>query len=113
MQMKEFHLGDVLSITTHRLVSPRHMEGIYDILNFMTGDNLFTHQLPRASDECEPHLLEQFPQLKEVDASGVNEENYQQWLADQVTKYGEKLTVKPLPTDVHEVKHPISKKPSR
>src|SRR3990167_7087526 len=29
----------------------------------MAGDNLFTHQLPRASDECKPYLLEQFPQL--------------------------------------------------
>ena len=63
MQTKQFHLGDVLSITTGRLVSPRHIDGVYDILNFMTGDNLFTHQLPRASDECKPYLVEQFPQL--------------------------------------------------
>lgn len=64
-QTKDFHLGDVLSITTGVLVSFRSMEGIYDILNFMTGDDLFTHQLPRATDECKPHLLEQFPELKE------------------------------------------------
>ena len=63
MQTKQFHLGDVLSITTGRLVSPRHIDGVYDILNFMTGDNLFTHQLPRASDECKPYLVAQFPQL--------------------------------------------------
>lgn len=107
MQTKEFHLGDVLSITTGRLVSPRHMDGIYDILNFLTGDNLFTHQLPRASDECKPHLLEQFPQLKEVDASAVNGKNYKQWLAKQVAKYGEKFTVKPIPNGAHEVKNPV------
>ena len=76
MKTKKFHLGDVLSITTGRLVSPRHMDGVYDILNFMTGDNLFTHQLPRASDECKPHLLAQFPQLAEVDTSGVNGKNH-------------------------------------
>lgn len=46
---KRFHLGDVLSITTGHLLSPRHMEGVYEILNHMTGDQLFTHQLPRAS----------------------------------------------------------------
>ena len=63
MQTKQFHLGDVLSITTGRLVSPRHIDGVYDILNFMTGDNLFTHQLPRAFDECKPYLVAQFPQL--------------------------------------------------
>lgn len=61
--MKEFHISDVLSVTTGRLVSSRHMDGIYEILNFLTGDNLFTHQLPRAMRECEPWLKTQFPQL--------------------------------------------------
>ena len=35
------------------------MDGIYDILNFLTGDNLYTHQLPRAMRECEPWLRAQ------------------------------------------------------
>ena len=61
--MKRFHISDILSVTTGRLVSSRHMEGIYDILNFITGDNLFTHQLPRAMRECEPWLKTQFPYL--------------------------------------------------
>jgi len=60
---KLFHIGDILSITTGRLVSPRHMEGVYDILGYMTGDSLFTHQLIRAADRCKPVLLEQHPFL--------------------------------------------------
>lgn len=68
--MKLFHISDVLSVTTGRLVSGRHMEGIYEILNFLTGDNLFTHQLPRAMRECEPWLKTQFPQLME-DSPGM------------------------------------------
>jgi len=64
--MREFHLGDILTITTRKLVSPRGMEGVYGILNYMTNDNLFTHQLQRATKECAPFLLEQFPFLKEV-----------------------------------------------
>jgi hypothetical protein len=61
--LKSFHISDVLSATTGRLVSSRHMEGVYDILNFVTGDNLYTHQLPRAMRECEPWLRTQFPTL--------------------------------------------------
>lgn len=61
--MKTFHISDLLSITTGRLVSSRHMDGVYEILNFLTGDNLFTHQLPRACEECSPWLRTQFPQL--------------------------------------------------
>ncbi len=63
----KFHISDVLSITTGRLVSTRHMEGVYKIMNYMTGDNLFTHQLPRASRECEPILVAAYPQLSKDD----------------------------------------------
>ena len=64
--MVKFHIGDVLSITTGKMVSPTGMDGIYKILNFMTGEDLYTHQLPRAMRVCAPHLLQQHPQLAEV-----------------------------------------------
>lgn len=60
---KSFHTLDILSITTGRLVSPDHMDGVYSILGWMTGRNLSTHELPPASDICKPHLLRCFPQL--------------------------------------------------
>ena len=65
--MRHFHIGAILSVTTGRLVAPNGIEDVYSILNHMTGDNLFTHQLPRAGEECKPWLLRQHPQL--VDAS--------------------------------------------
>jgi hypothetical protein len=61
--VKQFHISDVLTATTGRLVSDRHMDGVYDIYNFLTGDQLFTHQLPRAGRECESWLRSQFPHL--------------------------------------------------
>jgi len=70
--MKLFHIGDVLSITTGRLVSPSHMDGVCSILAFMTGDdNLFTHALPRVADECKPWLRVQYPQLFANDWRGL------------------------------------------
>lgn len=61
--MKNFHVSDLLSVTTGRMVSSRHMTGIYQILNFLTGDDLYTHQIPRAMRECRPWLQSQFPEL--------------------------------------------------
>ena len=105
---KAFHLGDILSITTGRLVSPRHIDGVYDILNWMTGDNLMTHQLPRACRECEIPLLHQHPDLTAIevpDFPGGDKESvkrfYGQWLAGQVAIYGETREVAPLGTDEH------------
>ena len=105
---RDFHIGDILSITTGHLVSPRHMDGIYDILNYMTGDDLFTHQLPRAMEQCKPHLLQQHPQLEEVDTTSVSEKNWERWLGQQAVKYGQELPVKPLSLRSRVIKDPLT-----
>lgn len=112
---KEFSLGDVLSITTGRLVSERHMDGVYDILNWMTGDNLFTHQLPRAAEACAPVLCAQLSRLNpeenaelkaEVEGliqslEGLNEKAEREaaisaWLVTLKAKYGDSFQIIPL-----------------
>jgi len=107
-EQKLFHLGDILTITTGKLVSKRHMEGVYDILNFMTGDNLFTHQLGRAIDECKPHLLAQHPQLAAITGDEVTPENFKAWIEAQCAEFGEELMVQQLPEHEHEVIDPMS-----
>ncbi len=91
--IREFHIGEVLSITTGRLLSLQGMKGLYDILNFMTGDSLFTHQLPRAGERCQPALFAQYPELKNVDVEGVNPENFPSKLLEFTEQYGEYLAV--------------------
>ena len=107
IENRSFHLGDILSITTGRLVSPTGMDGIYDILNYMTDDELYTHQLPKASDEYKPHILAQYPQLEKVDASSVNGKNWKSWLEQQIAKYGKELEIKPLISGFHVHKDPV------
>lgn len=104
-ETREFHLGDILTITTGRLVSPRHIDGVYDILNFMTGDSLFTHQLPRGMEECQGPLLAQHPDLAAIvppeDFGPDPEAGVAAWLAEQVAVYGEMREVAPLAADEH------------
>jgi hypothetical protein len=105
---RDFHLGDILTVTTGRLVSPRLMDGLYDILNYMTNDNLFTHQLPRASDECAPYLLKQHPYLAAVAPPDFpTQDAAWEWLNEQVAIFGERLPVSPIPLDAHTYKHPV------
>lgn len=98
-QVRNFHISDVLSIITGRLVSTRVMEGYCDILRFMTGKPLFDHQLLRATDVCAAALLRQHPFLADIDASEVNKDNWREWLAQQIELHGETLAVFPLGDD--------------
>ncbi len=105
-----FHLGDILSITTGRLVSNRHIDGVYDVLNHMTGDSLFTHQLPRAAEECAPHLLAQHPDLADVPVPDEfdSKEHVEAWLAEQARRFGEYRDVAPLASEDHTRIDPLA-----
>lgn len=108
---KQFHLAHILSITTGILLPAPDveypMETVYEILNFMTKDNLYTHQLPRAAKEVRPYLLEQFPWAKEIDASNIGSGEWDTWLAQQVEKYGAWHMVAPMHLEDHENIDPI------
>ena len=106
---KHFPLGDILSITTGRLVSRTEVDGVYRILNYMTSSDLFTHQLPRASTVCAPVLLSQHPQLRDVIVPKEFDDSAHvwRWLAEQEANYGATLPVASLNGDEYEVCNPI------
>lgn len=104
---REFHLGDVLSVTGRILVSPRAMEGLQDILEYMAGEGVWTHQLVRVSEECKPWLFRQHPQLQGISDEGIGPDNWRVWLDGLVKEHGEYLEVEPIPKDDHAHKNPI------
>jgi hypothetical protein len=112
---RTFHLGDILSITTHRLVSPRGMTGVEDILTWMTGERrLVTSQLPRAGDECRGPLLAQHPDLAGVEVPDFGDipdeagQRVELWLTEQAAIYGESREVAPLHADDHTHIDPLT-----
>lgn len=91
---QNFHIGDVLSIITGKLLSPTGMDGVRAILEYMHGaPGIFTHQIPMAMERYKPFLLQQFPMFASIDDSVINTENYTSWLEEQITKYGEVFAV--------------------
>lgn len=104
---KSFHISDLLSAYSGYLVSTRHMAGVYEVLNFLTGADLFTHQLPRAMDECRPWLYKQHPLLDGIDCSGLNPESLPAWVTRIVAQYGETLEIEPMPRGGFEHRDPV------
>jgi hypothetical protein len=105
---RSYPLADILSVTTGRLLSRQHMAGIYNILNDLTGDDLFTHQLPRAMDACRPAVLAQHPQLDGVTPpEDIDVPDLMAWLLHAERRFGEELTVEPLAPGAWERLNPI------
>lgn len=72
---RRFHIGDILSIVSGRLVSPRGMQGLYDILEYMTDDSPNTIQLGRFADECRPYLEGQLGKATELEIPETIKDN--------------------------------------
>jgi ornithine cyclodeaminase/alanine dehydrogenase-like protein (mu-crystallin family) len=84
------------------------MPGVYEILNHLTGDSIYTHQIPRVVRECKPVLLKQFPQLAEIDASAVTPENCAAFMNDLSQRYPAQYEVEPMPPGEHYEIDPVS-----
>lgn len=106
---KIFHIGDLLSVTDRYLVSPNHIHGVYDVIDYVTGEAHFTHQLPRAAEVVKPWLLEQHPWLAEIEVpDGLDSEaKVLKWLEDLTAKYPAHHTVEPMPFGMYVGREPI------
>lgn len=76
---QEFSIEQVLTVTTGRFLL-QDVGKLYEILNFMTGESLYTHQLVRANEPCRTSLFRQHPFLEGIDAPHVTGENWKSWL---------------------------------
>jgi hypothetical protein len=112
---REFDIGDVLSVTTGVLLCPVNgsrtspIQGVYDILNYMTGDNLYTHQLPRVRKEAAPVILARHPQLATIEIPEfASPDDVPAFVAALREKYGAAFAVPRMNADQHERIDPLS-----
>lgn len=77
MPNKTFHYADVLSVTDGRLISPRHIDAVYDVTGFVVGDDgVDTLSLAGLHDVVKNFLVNQFP-----------------WMVDKAVEIEQAITV--------------------
>lgn len=109
----KFKIGTLLTVSKHVLVSEDGLEGLYKILDFLTGDVLFTHQIPRVLNECSPYIDEKFPWMKDIEMPRFGDEkneakkNIDVFLEKIYALHGKSLDVEPMPAGRHAFKNPI------
>ena len=106
--MRDFPTADVMSTLTGRLMG--QISGVYEVLNWMTGESVYTHQLPRISREAQPVILAAHPELAPTiaEAESVTRDNYQAVLSDWVSRFGETISVPKFSAAEHEAIDPLS-----
>jgi hypothetical protein len=62
---RAFNVGAILTVIGGPFMCD--IGEIYGLLGWMTGEDLMTHQLPRASRECEGFLRATFPDLTAIE----------------------------------------------
>lgn len=97
MTTHQIPLDDILSITGDRLLSRRHMDGIYETLRLMTGQDVFTHQLVQVADAVKPVLIQQHPFLADLQPpDDLDVPDLMAWLVETERQHGETLEVTPI-----------------
>lgn len=93
-EIKKFPLNQVLIVLTGRLLGK--MSEVYEILNYMTGDKIYTHQIGRALEAAKPAILAQYPILANVDENDYEAENWKEWLDKQYSLFPSEYELIPL-----------------
>jgi hypothetical protein len=96
--IKAFHVSDVLTAATGKLYSLRGMEGVYDIMSHLAGEELVTHQLVRALGTYRPVLSSIFPELAATELPEVhNTKELNAFISGVVKVHGETVQVPSFP----------------
>jgi len=128
MKTKQFSLRTLLTVTTGRLLTEPKGEkdngiaDLYEVLDWMTSDSGFTHQLGRFDEECKPWLLRWFSEFGLAEACLDKLDQWisrtrdkpdapvDAWLAELQLLFPGKFhayyDVPRIPQDDHERKHP-------
>lgn len=128
MRTATFHIASVLSVVTGTLLThvgqDHPVDGLYEVLSFMTGEDLYTHALPRAANQCKPDIIRQHPWLGSADVkervahlramlgTPSGKANPRElilgWLSEFTMHYPEQIDLHPLPLDDRAPQDPIA-----
>lgn len=97
----KFKTEDVLGLYSGRLLG--NIGGIYEAANYLSGQTVFTHMIPKVHDRVKPILERRFPELAEVDFSDVTPSNVSEKLASYREKFGDEMDLKGLEGCIEKV----------
>lgn len=109
-QQKSWPTEVVLSIVTGFLVA--EFSEVHRAMEWLAGEPVWTHQLPRIAREAKPGILADHPAIeeacKEAEAGKIDKSNWQAWQSRWRERYGATLLLRRMTADQHERIDPVS-----
>lgn len=93
MTTRTFSTAAVLSLTTGRLLC--NFGDMHELAEWVAGHPIWTHEFadPALWTRLKLSVLADYPQLADVDASGVNKTNHAEFTAAAVERFGQQLAI--------------------
>ncbi len=104
---RTFDLGSVLTVATGKLFT--EMANLQYILDYLSNDSIFVHQIPRVMKTAQSYVLAKYPQLEGVGQDVVINgwEDVKAFLDSQKAVLGDSFALSPMPREMYEHIDPI------
>lgn len=100
---KNFHPGVVLTIIQDICVCPNPgLSDVQSLLKHLTGQDVYTDQIPDAMKQVAPHLRAAFPFMCEYDLKSVLPLGPEKGIAEIESVFGTEIEVSPLPAGTYQ-----------
>jgi len=97
MTNAEYPLDVILTITTGKVLCHDFCDA-RRLVEYMSGwGSMWTIQMLQVAMRCKDEILLQYPELADVDASGVTVDNWDEFLKEQRARFGDTLSISPWP----------------
>ncbi len=103
-----FHIGEIITTATGTFMCPTGMQGVYDLIEHITGEQHQGHQLGRASDDILDELCRQLPWLAGLTIPPFTGKTAGMAILDQLAaEHGEYHHIEPLPFGAYVGRDPL------
>lgn len=101
-----FPLAAVLSILLDKILIPQISE-IRTLCSFLTGAQIYSHQISRAVTECIDELKKQCPQFDHLNRNEISRENAEKWVKQKEKEFGSTVLLTPITKKYFNFDDPI------
>ena len=96
MEKRTFDFATMISIISGRMFTS--MEKLYDALNFLTQETIYTHQIPKILPPSAKHILKTYPELEDIGKDVIinSEEEAERFIKSLSQIFGNEFTLEPM-----------------